>query len=497
LVDRYFYSLTIFYSRVDSNLLGPLSGAFLQPIFGALSDNCDHPWGKRKPFILCGASCVVLCILALACTEDLTGDHVGKGFRPPVAYGVKIEARSHLLTQLLAIFWVCAINIAIQPFQSGVRALIVDNCPPEQQVHATAWSTRWNGLGSVFIGLVGFSNTTKWAPFLGKTQFKALGVIATCSIAATVFLVCFFMDDEANIKQKKSFTSIRDLIMSPIESLRESMDDLPPTTRQVCKIQFAAWLGWFPILYYSSTYIYQTCKSPIEIYSYKDVLTIQVVISNHVHLGSREDGPEEIGQSDYRLIEVARESGSLAVFLFALVAFITSIVLPLLSRQVAEKSIEISTSATTILGMTLPQVWRKSFIILSFSMFLTMFSWTVPVSIGIIAIAGTSWAVTIWIPFALISAEIAQDTQQRIPETNDLEGKSAALRRYGGRDQTAAILGLHNMAISVPQIISALFCAFLFRSFEVIGVKDGAAWVFRFAGLAAGYAAYLTRHLEG
>jgi len=175
---------------------------------------------------------------------------------------VKVAEHSHLLTQLLAIFWVCAINIAMQPFQSGVRALVVDNCPPEQQVQASAWGTRWNGLGSVFIGLMGFSNTTKWAPFLGKTQFKALGVVATCSIATTVILVCFLIRDEGNVKSKRPFTktTIRDAIMAPIDSLRESMHNLPPITREVCKIQFAAWLGWFPILYYSSTYIYQTCK---------------------------------------------------------------------------------------------------------------------------------------------------------------------------------------------------------------------------------------------
>ncbi len=239
---------------------GPLSGALLQPIFGALSDECSHPWGKRKPFILCGASSVVLCLLALACTEDLTRDHIGKGFRPPVAYGVKVEEHSHVVTQLLAIFFVCTINVAIQPFQSGIRALIVDNCPSKQQVQASAWSIRWNGLGSVFIGLMGFSNTTKWAPFLGRTQFKALGVIATFSIAITVFLVFFFIKDEASTKSKKSYTGIRDVFMAPINSLRDSMHNMPPTTCEVCKIQFAVWLGWFPILYYSSTYIYQTCK---------------------------------------------------------------------------------------------------------------------------------------------------------------------------------------------------------------------------------------------
>jgi solute carrier family 45 protein 1/2/4 len=226
------------------------------------------------------------------------------------------------------------------------------------------------------------------------------------------------------------------------------------------------------------------------------VLTKLVIIHDHVHLGSREDGPQEIGQSDYRLIEVAREFGSLAVFLFALVAFITSLILPLLIRKSSPKSsYPEAPAAVTILSMPLPVVWKNSFIILAFCMFLTFFSWTVPVSIGIVALAGTSWAITIWIPLALISAEIAQNARDEIPGANEYAGKMESLRRYEGRERTAAILGLHNMAISVPQIISALFCAFLFRSFEIIGVKNGAAWVFRCAGLAAGYAAFLTKNL--
>lgn len=225
----------------------------MQPIFGTLSDNSSHPWGKRKPFIICGASSLVLCILGLACTEDLTGDYVGKGFRPKMAYGMKAVPKSHLVTQLLAVFWVCAINVCIQPFQSGVRALIVDKCPPDQQVQASAWCTRWNGLGSVFISLLGFTDTTKWAPFLGQTQLKALGVVATFSILITVTLVCVLVEDQAKLGGGSTRVSFRAALVAPILRLVKSVRDLPPNCRQVCKIQVAAWFSWFPILYYTST----------------------------------------------------------------------------------------------------------------------------------------------------------------------------------------------------------------------------------------------------
>lgn len=236
-------------------LVGPLCGAFVQPIFGYMSDQSNHAWGKRKSFIICGASSVVICLLALACTEDLTGDHIGFGFRPEPKHshkGHRVES-SHLLTQLLAVFWVCAINICIQPFQSGVRALIVDNCPPDQQVQASAWSTRWNGLGSVFISFFGFADTAKWAPFLGQSQFKILAVIAALSIAITVSLVCSLVEDQPAFTEGNSLRSIRSALVAPIRRISSSLKNLSPNIRQVCKVQAAAWLGWFPILYYTST----------------------------------------------------------------------------------------------------------------------------------------------------------------------------------------------------------------------------------------------------
>ncbi|KAG4433715.1 hypothetical protein IFR05_010796 [Cadophora sp. M221] len=452
-------------------LAGPLSGAFLQPIFGTLSDKSDHPWGRRKPFILCGAVAVVFCLLALACTEDLTGDHIGIGLKP-AAYGVKTEERSHLITQLLAIFWVFAINISIQPFQVGVRAFVVDSCPSNQQIQASAWCTRWNGLGSVFISLFGLSNTSKWAPYLGDSQFKALGVIAACSIVFTVTIVCFLIEDSPNYNEDRPQKDVRDLIIAPHTRLWRIVHELSPNCRQVCKVQCAAWLAWFPILYYTSTFIYQT-----------------FILHDHVHTGvGRESGPEEIGQSDYRLLEVARHDGSFAVFLFALVALITSILLPLFISRTHTLVGKWKQESTTILGMTLGKVWGLSHVLLAGCMFLTVFSWTVPFATGLIGVAGMSWAVASWIPFSIISFEVSRETELRsLDEELKPDEKS---------DHTATILGLQNMAISVPQIFSALVCAVMFKFFEIVDVRDGAAWVLRFSGVAACFAAYLTKELD-
>src|SRR3982751_5813471 len=45
------------------NLAGPITGLFIQPLIGAISDRTWHPrWGRRRPFITGGA---ILCAVIL------------------------------------------------------------------------------------------------------------------------------------------------------------------------------------------------------------------------------------------------------------------------------------------------------------------------------------------------------------------------------------------------------------------------------------------------
>ncbi|CAN9178767.1 unnamed protein product [Alternaria sp. RS040] len=66
-----------------------------------------------------------------------------------------------------------------------------------------------------------------------------------------------------------------------------------------------------------------------------------------------------------------------------------------------------------------------------------------------IAIAGISWGVTQWVPFAIIGEETAKfSTDEESAEREDEHVWSVV--------QGGTIVGLHNTAISLPQIIAAL-----------------------------------------
>jgi solute carrier family 45 protein 1/2/4 len=73
-------------------IAGPLSGALVQPYVGIKSDNCRVSWGKRKPFMIGGASATILSFLALAWTREIVGGFLGIFGADPNSHGVHVTA---------------------------------------------------------------------------------------------------------------------------------------------------------------------------------------------------------------------------------------------------------------------------------------------------------------------------------------------------------------------------------------------------------------------
>jgi solute carrier family 45 protein 1/2/4 len=65
--------------------------------------------------------------------------------------------------------------------------------------------------------------------------------------------------------------------------------------------------------------------------------------------------------------------------------------------------------------------------------------------------------------------------------------------------QAGIVLGLHNVAVSAPQVLSSLICSAIFKIFQKPRGEpydDSVGWVLRFGGCAALVAAYLTSRLS-
>lgn len=149
---------------------------------------------------------------------------------------------------VMAAAWIWALNVAIQPVQGGLRAIIVDCVPPKQQVKACAYASSAAGIGSILGYTAGYISLPKYLPWLGDTQLKGLCLIASVALGSTVAITCFvakekrFVGMDLNLR-KQSF-------VETFIQVFKSMKTCPREIRQICVVQFFAWIGWFPFLFY-------------------------------------------------------------------------------------------------------------------------------------------------------------------------------------------------------------------------------------------------------
>ena len=190
------------------------------------------------------------------------------------------------------------------------------------------------------------------------------------------------------------------------------------------------------------------------------------------------------------ITEDAIRYGTFASFLFSIVAFATNLLLPVLLR-VFDKSGLAAKKGSAEFGIS--QAWTCAHIFFALAMFATMVVTSQAAATFLVASVGLSWAVTHWAPFAMIGNELAARQSFSISANDFLDDEMSTVTV---EVQAGAIMGLHNVAISSPQIIAALACSAIFGLAKALGSQDGTGWVLRAGGCAALCAAYLTSRFD-
>ncbi|EXJ73097.1 uncharacterized protein A1O5_04246 [Cladophialophora psammophila CBS 110553] len=516
-------------------LAGPLTGSLVQPYIGILSDRCRVSWGKRKPFMIAGTLGTVASSMILAYARDIIRVVGGLDADAQYAGGYKTG------TIVLATVMMWCLDFSINTVQAAIRAFIVDNAPSHQQESANAWASRMTGIGNVFGYIFGYLNLPRYFSFFGNTQFKVLVVLASIALSSTVLISILAIKErnpQLDPPSKADYESGG--LLSFFRQVFSSIKRLPPQVRKVCEIQFFHWLGWFPFLFYITTYIGQLYVDP------------------HLKPGLSDDEVEQFWGKATRV-------GTLALLTYAIVSFASNIILPFLvvptykhkttddaedfarpitptspigtrsrefpwgerptlSRSQTSLSLNrplsnpvASTSSTRnsgifrhcldrmqIPGLTLRRAWLISQLLFTLCMWSTVFIST-PLAASIMtALVGISWSLTLWAPFALISADISQRDEarrkrqrQRLINGEDLEDLDD--KETDEEDQAGIILGLHNVAISAPQILATLISSAIFKLLQKPRNEPGdvsVGWTLRIGGLGALAAAFITWRME-
>lgn len=484
-------------------IAGPLSGVLVQPYVGLKSDNCRIRWGKRRPFIVGGAAATVLSLMILAWAKEIVSGFLAIFGADRDSQGVKTT------TILFAVLFVYVLDFAINVIQAGIRAYIVDVAPTHQQESANAWMIRASGIGNIMGYLAGMVKLPDYLPWLGDSQFKVLCAIASFIMILTVGVSCTACQERD--PRWDGTPEAQDGLMDFFRSLIRSVRKLPLQIRRVCEVQFFAWIGWFPFLFYISTYVG-------EIY-------VDSFFVANPHMS-----PEEIDT----LWEDATRMGTRALLVFAVTTFAASVFLPFIipptysapradpatpmtpttphsmtgsgyfsynptPRMPQTLSDRLSTylAMLQIRSLTLRRAWMISHIMFAVLMALTFFVHSTLSATVLVALIGLPWALTNWAPFALISSEISKRDAMRRgflrPTPNDHDVTD--VEEQGGEDQAGVILGIHNVAIAAPQVIATLVSSAIFKMLQKPRGTPGdnsVAWVLRFGGCCAVVSAWLT-----
>ncbi|KAF8205098.1 hypothetical protein BJ912DRAFT_940249 [Pholiota molesta] len=515
-------------------LAGPISGLVAQPVIGALSDASSSKY-RRRFWIFLSTIALVLSTLTLAYCREIAAfcvDLVGIGD------GDWTERRNKLVAWAAIGFAIVSfyiLDFALNGLQASLRNLLLDVAPPGQLSAGNAWHGRMTNAGNIVGFGFGFLplGDLPIIRLIGGDQFRKFCIICIVILVTTVWITCANHQEEERPRvQRREGGKMRDAL----DNIVKAITNLPKPIRRVCYVQLFAFMGWFPFLFYSTTYMGQVM--------------------------AYEEGKEPDA-------ELATRTGEFAMLLYSIVGVVAGTILPHLAsrdhrlmthKTDVDENAEISRLRATVrqwkvdaarqgkalhlpvMPFLLRNIWTGALILFSLLTFSTFFISTVFQATIFISLVGICWAVAMWVPFAIIMellkeppppTQVIQDTRRPFHNRNIStpshgrpsfsEGERRPLIRRRSFDDHenqheeempftplpgGTILGIHNLSIVIPQFIVALASSAIFRivdgdqpsTLQLLAEipntyfgKNGVAWVLRFGGLCTLFGAVFAR----
>lgn len=242
--------------------------------------------------------------------------------------------------------------------------------------------------------------------FLGDTQFKQMTVIAAMFLVGSVLVTSYSVKERILITARLVSRAGNDKrkatdevlcrgggadagAMQVISQLLKTTMELPPRIQAICWAQFWAWIGWFPFLFYSTTWVGETYF--------------------------RYEVPKGPTQSEDILGEVGR-IGSLSLVVFSSITFVGSVLLPFCVQSPDYQRSRFTPrpppgmaailKKITAIRPNLQTTWWMSHFVFAATMIFAPFARSRAFATALVAICGIPWAISSWAPFAFMGIEI-------------------------------------------------------------------------------------------
>ena len=215
-------------------LAAPMTGLFIQPVIGYLSDRTWHPkLGRRRPYFLIGA---ILSSLAL--------------FIMPNASAIWMAAGT---------LWILdsCINVSMEPF----RAFVADNLNKKQQPMGFAMQSMFIGLASFIAGYL----PQKLVQWLGVSRERINGglpqnIMYSFYIGGAVFFIAVLYTvlrskeyPPADLNWREKVKESNKSFGGGFKEIIHAIRNMPLKMRQLALVNFLTWPGLFLMWFYYST----------------------------------------------------------------------------------------------------------------------------------------------------------------------------------------------------------------------------------------------------
>ncbi|KAF5963916.1 SUT1D-like sucrose transporter [Fusarium bulbicola] len=473
------YLLNLGLTKSNTSLVwiaGPLSGLIVQPVVGVIAD------------------------------ESFTHEIVG--------FVVADDEAAKRPTIVLAVLAIYVVDFAINAVMSCSKSLIVDTLPIDKQQTGAAWSSRMSAIGHMIAYGAGAVDLLKvFGSTLGDTQFKQLTVISTIALLSSTSLTCWAVTERVLVASKPTQHEGRFKVFRQIWS---TLLNLPPRIQAICWAQFWAWIGWFPFLFYSTTWVGETYF--------------------------RYDVPADARKSKDTLGAIGR-IGSTALVIYSVITFAGAWILPMFVQSPEDNSFthrppQAIAGFLTRFNKVKPDLltaWMLGHIMFAAAMSLAPFATSFRFATVLVCLCGIPWTLAMWAPSAFLGVEVnklgggagSDGAYRRISdgpdiELSDISHDDAPLQLDHGSEvgmpSTAATgelsgiyFGILNIYTTLPQFVGTFISTIVFavlepgESPELVGDEkkqpdpDGpnAIAVCLFIGaMSSLVAAYVTRKLK-
>ncbi|GAA5963168.1 hypothetical protein JCM21900_002938 [Sporobolomyces salmonicolor] len=392
------YLLSLGLTKQGTSLVwmaGPLSGLIVQPLVGALSDSSNSRY-RRRFYIVVSAALIVISTLFVAYARQLS-DFIcslsGLGDWDPSQ-----KEREQTVAIWIGVVGFYVLDFSLNGLQASLRALVLDKSPTSQQNLSNAWLGRQTHLANIFGYLFGYFDLGHFSglAWVGGGQFRKLAVISCTVMSATVAVTCVTQKEDR--RRDSGGRGARSAWRVVLGNVKENIRTLPLPVRRVCYVQFFAWTSWFPFLFYATTYVAEALYSSLP--------------------------PDAPTPSP----DTATRAGSFALLIYALVSLAAGAFIPYLTtlgdqpffQRLSYTSRSGRMTRLILSSITPSNCWTFGLWTYAVGIVGTFFASGPKGATAVVAFLGIPWAITCWVPFALVMEYIRElENESPSPGSNE------------------------------------------------------------------------------